>query len=121
MCWKEEVPPKMTTKLVVDAGICGYTVTIDVVGLPDHRATVTVTSDCEMVSKMGEELKELDWLSLWNQEGDGYSAFKTALQSIRDITCPVPFAILKAIEVEVGIASPKDIDLSFKAVKSGQE
>lgn len=53
MCWEKEVPPKMTTKLVINAGICGRTATIDVVGLPDHRAAVTVTSDCEMVNKMG--------------------------------------------------------------------
>ena len=111
----------MTTKLVVDAGICGRTATIDVVSLPGHKATVTLTSDCEMVSKMGEWLKELNWLSLWERRGDGYSAYKAALRSIKDITCPVPVAILKAIEVEVGIALPKDIDFSFKAVKSGQE
>ena len=111
----------MTTKLVVNAGICGRTATINVVGLPDHRATVTVTSDCEMVNKMGEKLKELNWLSLWKRRGDGYSAYKAALQSIKDITCPVPVAILKAIEVEAGIALPKDVGFSFKAVKSGQE
>ena len=44
----------MTTELVVDAGICGNTTTIDVVGLPNHKVTVTITSDCEVVSKMGE-------------------------------------------------------------------
>ena len=111
----------MTTELVVDAGICGNTTTIDVVGLPNHKVTVTITSDCEVVSKMGEELKELDWLSLWKQQGDGYSAYKAALQSIKDITCPVPVAILKAIEVEAGIVLPKDVTFSFKTVKSGQE
>jgi len=111
----------MTTKLVINAGICGRTATIDVVGLPDHRAAVTVTSDCEMVNKMGEGLKELNWLSLWEQRGDGYSAYKAALQSIKDITCPVPVAVLKAIEVEAGIALPKDVTFSFKTVKSGQE
>ena len=109
----------MTTKLVVDAGICGRTATIDVVGLPDHRATVTVTSDCEMVSKMGEELEEVDWLSLWEQEGDGYSAYKAASQCTQHFMCPVPVAVLKAIEVEAGLALPKDVTFSFKMVNSG--
>jgi len=109
----------MATKLVVDAGICGRTATIDVVGLPGHRATVTVTSDCEMVNKMDEGLKELNWLSLWKRRGDGYSAYKAALWGISDITCPVPEAILKAIEVEAGLALPKDVTFSFKTVKSG--
>ncbi len=111
----------MTTKLVVDAGICGNTTTIDVVSLSSHKVTVTVTSDCEVVSKMGEELKGLDWLSLWKQEGDGYSAYKAASQSTRHFMCPVPVAVLKAIEVEAGLALPKDVTFSFKTVKSGKE
>ncbi len=109
----------MTTKLVVDAGICGNTTTIDVVGLPGRKVTVTVTSDCEVVSKMSEGLKELDWLSLWKQDGDGYSAYKAASQSTRHFMCPVPVAILKAIEVEVGLALPKDVAFSFKTVNLG--
>lgn len=121
MCWEKEVPPKMTTKLVVDAGICGNTTTIDVVSLPGHKVTVTVTSDCEVVSKMGEGLKELDWLGLWKQQGDGYSAYKAASRSTRHFLCPIPVAVLKAIEVEAGLALPKDVTFSFKTVKSGQE
>jgi len=109
------------TKLFVEAGICGRTATIEVIGLPGHRAAVTVTSDCEMVNKMGEGLKEINWLSLWKRRGNGYSAYKAALRSIRDITCPIPVAVLKAIEVEAGIALPKDVAFSFERVKSGQE
>ena len=111
----------MTTKLVVDAGICGNTTTIDVVSLPGRKVTVTITSDCEVVSKMSERLKELDWLSLWKQEGDGYSAYKAASQSARHFMCPVPVAVLKAIEVEAELALPKDVTFSFKTVKSGKE
>jgi hypothetical protein len=121
MCCRKEVPLKMATKLVVDAGICGKTTTIDVVGLPGHKVKVSITSDCEGVSKMSEELKELDWMSLWEQEGDGYSAYQAASQCTQHFMCPVPVAVLKAIEVEVGLALPKDVTLSFKKVKSGQE
>jgi hypothetical protein len=114
MCCRKEVPPEMTTKLVVDAGICGKTTTIDVVSIPGHKVKVSITSDCEGVSKMSEELKELDWMSLWEQEGDGYSAYKAASQCTQHFMCPVPVAILKAIEVEVGLALPKDVAFSFK-------
>ena len=104
----------MATKLVVDAGICGNITTIDVVSLPDHKVKVSITSDCEGVSKMSEELKELDWMSLWKQEGDGYSAYQNASQCTKHFMCPVPVAVLKAIEAEVGLALPKDVVFSFK-------
>jgi hypothetical protein len=119
MCWKKEVLPEMATKLVVDAGICGNTTTIDVVSLPDHKVKVTVNSDCEVVGKMGEELKEVDWLSIWKQQGDSYDAYKAASRLTKHFMCPIPVAVLKAIEVEAGLALPKDVTFSFKTVKSG--
>ena len=110
----------MATKLVVDAGICGNTTTIDVVSLPDHKVKVTITSDCEVVSKMGEELQEVDWLGLWKQQGDSYSRYQAASHSTKHFMCPVPVAVLKAIEVEAGLALAKDVTFSFETVKSGQ-
>ena len=110
----------MGTRLVVDAGICGNTTTIDVVSLPDHKVKVTVTSDCDVVGKMGEELKEVDWLSLWKQQGDSYDAYRAASRTTKHFMCPVPVAILKAIEVEAGLALPKDVTFSFKTAKSGE-
>ena len=67
-----------------------------------------------MVSKIGGQLEELDWPSLWKREGEGYSAYQAALQNIEHITCPVPVAILKAIEAELGLALPKDVAIRFK-------
>jgi hypothetical protein len=104
------------TKVVVDPGICGMTTTIEVVSLPAHKVRVTIVSDCEMVSKMGEQLKELDWPSLWRQRGNGYDIYQAALQCERHITCPVPVAILKAIEAEAGLALPKDVAIRFKSI-----
>ncbi|MBI4316389.1 MAG: hypothetical protein HY679_10665, partial [Chloroflexi bacterium] len=33
--------------------------------------------------------------------------------------CPIPAAILKAIEVEVGIALPKDVTITFSSLAVG--
>ena len=104
------------TKVVVDSGICGMTTTIEVVSLPPHKVRVAIVSDCEMVSKMGERLKELDWPSLWRQRRNGYDIYQVALQCELHITCPVPVAILKAIEAEAGLALPKDVAIRFKSI-----
>ena len=102
------------TKVVVDPGICGFIATIDVAALSDHTARVTLTSDCESAIKVGELLKEVDWFSLLRQQGDCYSAYQAAVQNVGHITCPVPVAILKAVEAELGLASSKDVAIQFK-------
>jgi hypothetical protein len=102
------------TKVVVDPGVCGFIATIEVAALSAHTARVTLTSDCESAIKVGELLKEVDWFSLLRQEGDSYSAYLAAVQDIGHITCPVPVAILKAVEAELGLALPKDVVIRFK-------
>jgi len=102
------------TKVVVEAGICGFTATVEAVSLPAHKIGVTITSDCEDVAKIGEQLKEVDWPDLWKRQGEGYSAYQAAMKKVKHNTCPVPVAILKAIEVEAGLALPGDVTIQFK-------
>ena len=107
------------TRVVIEAGICGFTTTVKAVSLPSRKVRVTITSDCEDVAKMGGQLEELSWLDLLRKRGDGYSAYQAAIQKVKHITCPVPVGILKAIEVEAGLALPKDVAIQFKTVNSG--
>ncbi|TFH34446.1 MAG: hypothetical protein E4G99_09495 [Anaerolineales bacterium] len=39
--------------------------------------------------------------------------YQSAARHIRHTGCPIPSAILKAIEVEVGIALPHDVVINF--------
>jgi len=106
------------TKVVVEAGVCGFSTTITVVKLPSQRVRITLVSDCEMVSKIGGQLEELDWRSALRQKGNRL-VYKAAFQCTRHATCPVPVAILKAIEVEVGAALPGDVIIRFEATDDG--
>ena len=102
------------TKVVVEAGICGFTTTINVVKLPAGRVSITLASDCEMVSKSGEQLAEIDWRSVMRQRENSL-VYKMTFYCIRHVACPVPVAILKAIEVEIGAALPGDVIIRFEA------
>ena len=103
------------TKIVVAPGICGFVATIEANALSAHTARITVTSDCEKVIKAGELLKEVDWFSLLKKQGGSYSAYQEVAQNMDHITCPVPVAILKVAEAELGFAATKDV--SFKIQK----
>jgi hypothetical protein len=103
------------TKATVDAGICGFTALIEVSRLSSQTLRVVVTSDWEMVSKMGEELTDIDWRDALNQREDCL-LYKSLQQHIKHVACPIPIAILKAIEVEVGAALPRDVVIRFEPV-----
>lgn len=111
----------MTTRVEVYAGVCGHSAIIDVTKVDDAHVQVVVTSECDQITAMNPDLTRVQW------KGKGHEVFKrmtesavyhSAARHIRHTACPIPTAILKAIEVEVGIALPKDITITFSSSPS---
>ena len=78
-----------------------------------HKVKVTINSECEMLREMGNQLGELDWRSALKPIPTS-PVCASAFQCIRHVACPIPIAILKATEVEVGMALPKDTNICFE-------
>ena len=72
-----------------------------------------ISSDCEMVSLLGSHLSELDSRDALRPHGRS-AVYECAFQHIKHVACPVPAAILKAIEVELGAALPRDVSIRFE-------
>ncbi|MBE9513967.1 MAG: hypothetical protein KAX25_04240 [Dehalococcoidia bacterium] len=100
------------TRVVVDPGICGFPAIVEVTRLSSRKVKVAITSDCEMLAQMGAHLSELDWRDALKAQ-DASLVQEYASQHIKHVACPVPTAILKAIEVEVGVALPRDVSIQF--------
>jgi hypothetical protein len=101
------------TKVVIEAGICGYTITVEATKLSRRRVRVTIAGDCDMVNQMNSQLWELDWRDALKPPEESV-VYKCASKHIRHVACPVPMAIMKAIEAEVGAALPKDVAVRFE-------
>ena len=108
----------MTTRIEVDAGVCGHSAIIDVTKVDDAHVQVVIASACDQITAMNPDLAHMQW------KGKGHEVFKRVTESavyqsaakhIRHTACPIPAAILKAIEVEVGIALPKDVTITFSS------
>ncbi|GMQ78696.1 MAG: hypothetical protein BMS9Abin02_1226 [Anaerolineae bacterium] len=100
----------------VFAGICGFSAWIDVKQLDNKNVQVLIRSECEQIMAMNSDLTCIQW------KGRGHQVFRRMTDSaiyhssdkhIRHTGCPIPAAILKTIEVEVGIALPEDVTISF--------
>ena len=101
------------TRVVVQAGACGFTSVIRAEKGPERTIDVTVQSGCAMVQKMAAEIASLgrrDALTglLSNP------VYLAAGRHLKHAACPVPAAVLKALEVEAGLNVMKDATITFE-------
>jgi len=102
--------------LEVQAGACGYTAKITIHKVDERHVRVEIESGCDQITAMNTDLACLQW------KGKGHEVFRpmndsavyrSASARIRHTACPIPSAILKAIEVEVGAALARDVKINF--------
>lgn len=102
------------SKVKVNGGNCGFNSVINVEKIDRTTVRVNVQSDCERVEAMNSDLAELDWRrSLFGKMNES-RVYQIASQHLKHTACPVPTAILKAIEVELRLALPLDIVIHFE-------
>ena len=93
-------------------------VTVEVVKVGKRGVRVEITSDCQMVIGMALSLPELDQWETFKRPLHS-DVYKCASECRLHAACPVPMAILKAIEVEAGLALPRPVLVHFETVEQG--
>lgn len=104
------------SKVTVHAGVCGFSAVIKVqrVEGAKFKLKVSLASPCEMLKKMGEELGEVDWRQAITRNMCDSVVYQIASKHICHAACPVPSAVLKAIEVEAELALPRDVKMKVE-------
>lgn len=101
------------TKVLIQPGACGMPVTVEVEKKDKKTFSVTITSDCEMVQKLGKEVPELTMMDAFKRLLDN-PVYTKGAGCLKHVSCPVPCGILKALEVEAGLNVPKDSVIHFE-------
>ena len=102
------------TEAKVFAGICGFTTTIRVENLGKHQAKLIIETDCPNHKKVAKTLDTVTINAMDELFRKGKSQVMEACKGvIPHASCPVPAAILKALEVGVGLALPADVTVTF--------
>lgn len=100
-------------KAKVFAGACGFTTVIKVTKLAKMRVKVQVISACQDVRRLNDDLAEVDCSKgVFGRMVDSH-IYKVASVKLKNSDCPVPCAIIKAIQVELGGAIPKDVIINI--------
>ena len=108
------------TKVIVNPGICGFDAVLEAVG-SDGVVKLQIESECECVKELAEILTEV---SLQDLMGDQLftenKVYKNAAKFVRHQSCPIPCAIMKAVEAELGLALKKDVTIKFDHYTRGK-
>ena len=103
-------------KVEVNPGVCGMVCNVEVSKKDRMNLEVKIETKCEMVNKLGELIGEVNLRDALKPHGANI-IYEKAADSIRHVTCPVPMAVLKAIEVEAGMALPRPVSVTFETDK----
>ena len=108
-----EAPTRATT-LAVEPGVCGFQCTIRAKKSKDGKVQVSISdSQCELVQKMSEFFEELTLKDLFLPMVKN-PINRWAENARCHPSCIVPFAMLKAVEVEMGMALPRRAGIEFR-------
>lgn len=107
-------------KVKINAGICGFTTLVKAEDNGNYKASFRLESECPNWKKVDDFLggKALNMMTeLFKDKKTGIlnsEVIDVSLKMIPHVSCPVISGILKALEVSVGLALPKDASISFK-------
>ncbi len=97
----------------VNAGVCGFTAIIKAMPKEGHMAGISMETDCPNLKPMEAELKEADaYKECFARVGES-PVFNLARKYCKHAACPVPTAIVKAIEAAAKLALPKDVQIEL--------
>ena len=90
-------------------GVCGMQTRIEAQADDGYQVTFTITTDCEHIQKMAAELGEVSALEELRRPMTQTTPYQLADRFFLHAACPVPGAIVKAMEVAAGMALPADV------------
>jgi hypothetical protein len=103
------------TRVKVFAGACGFTTVIKVQALDMMYVSIQIISACNLVREMNQDLSEVDCSHGVLGTILDSLVYRSAHRRLKQHTeCPIPVAIIKAIQVEIGAALPKDVSIHIE-------
>jgi len=102
------------SKVTVTPGICGFVTTVKSQVDESFEAAITIESACANIARLAEALGKISVLAELRTPIRETTVYCAAATCRLHASCPVPSAILKAIEVAAGLALPADVHMTIE-------
>jgi hypothetical protein len=100
-------------KAEVFAGICGFS-TIVHAEMGDEVCRLSIDSQCDAIQRMAAELNQVEPFREISFRRSMPQTMEMAVKYCKHAACPVPVGIIKAVEVEAGLALPADVSIKIE-------
>jgi len=101
--------------VTVDPGICGLPCVIKARKAGAREVSLEISgSDCEQIKRLAERLATLSIKELFSPLGRN-PVYVAAEKAGCHLSCAIPVAIIKAAEVAMELALPKEVHIKFEA------
>ena len=97
----------------VHPGVCGFHTRIVSTADDMFNVKLEITSDCQHIRQLAEQLQEVAAFQELRLPINQTTAYQVAAACKTHAACPVPSAIIKAIEVAAGMALPADVHMTI--------
>ncbi len=101
-------------KVTVDPGVCRMNTVILASMDEDMNVKLEITSDCPSIKKLAEKLPPI---SPYTEVGNHFlesQIYQTANDTVAHLACPVPCAIVKAVEVAGGLGLKRNVTITIE-------
>jgi hypothetical protein len=96
----------------ITSGICGFSADVET-QMNGSQVVISIQSECDAIQRLAEELTEVDPWQEITFRGEGPRTLKAGTKHCYHPACPVPVGIIKAIEIEAGLALPADATIQL--------
>ena len=98
-------------RVTADPGICGFICSISA-WKDGGQVRFNIQSDCEQIKKLAMHLGPISMKELFVSLTKS-PVFLSAEKSACHLACPIPSSLIKAAEVALGLALPKEATIRF--------
>ena len=99
-------------KAEIFSGICGFKTVVET-SMDGRNCNLTITSDCESIQGLAEELTRVNPFNEISFRGSMPLTYDMVTKHCPHPACPVAVGIIKAVEVEAGLALPADVSIKI--------
>jgi hypothetical protein len=94
------------------SGVCGF-MTIVESKMDGETCQLSIKSECKAIQKLAKNLNRVDPFHEISTRREMPDTLVAGSQFCSHAACPVPVGIIKAVEVEAGLALPKDVSIKI--------
>jgi len=96
----------------INPGNCGFVATVQA-KMNGALCDLTIHSECPAIQKLAAELKQVNPYQEISFRRAMPEILQKGAQFCTHAACPVPVGIIKAVEVEAGLALPTDVTIKL--------